>query len=133
MKGPWLVLLPSLLAGMVSCSHDRREDLSTHYSALDLVDTANVQHLQVAWTYHTGDMDTVNHSQIQCRPLFVDGVLYGTTPRLKVFALCPYEVSGVVAIPKDLIRSQLRRTLGLYAPIHPVKLDVGLAGSALEL
>jgi len=54
---------------------------------LDLVDTANVQHLQVAWTYHTGDMDTVNHSQIQCRPLFVDGVLYGTTPRLKVFAL----------------------------------------------
>jgi len=51
------------------------------------VDTANVQHLQVAWTYHTGDMDTVNHSQIQCRPLFVDGVLYGTTPRLKVFAL----------------------------------------------
>jgi len=72
---------------MVSCSHDRREDLSTHYSALDLVDTANVQHLQVAWTYHTGDMDTVNHSQIQCRPLFVDGVLYGTTPRLKVFAL----------------------------------------------
>lgn len=87
MKGPWLVLLPSLLAGMVSCSHDRREDLSTHYSALDLVDTANVQHLQVAWTYHTGDMDTVNHSQIQCRPLFVDGVLYGTTPRLKVFAL----------------------------------------------
>lgn len=86
MKGPWLVLLP-LLVGMVSCSHDGREDPSTHYSALDLVDTNNVQRLKVAWTYHTGDADTVNHSQIQCRPIFVDGVLYGTTPRLKVFAL----------------------------------------------
>jgi len=32
-------------------------------------------------------MDSVNHSQIQCRPLFVDGFLYGTTPLLKVFAL----------------------------------------------
>jgi quinoprotein glucose dehydrogenase len=32
-------------------------------------------------------MDTANHSQIQCRPLFADGTLYGTTPRLKVFAL----------------------------------------------
>jgi len=84
MKRLWYVLLP---LSMVSCSHDLREDLSTHYSTLTQVDTSNVQGLQVAWTYHTGDMDSVNHSQIQCRPLFVDGVLYGTTPRLKVFAL----------------------------------------------
>ncbi|HVU55173.1 MAG TPA: PQQ-binding-like beta-propeller repeat protein [Puia sp.] len=87
MKGPWLVFMPLLLTGVLSCSHDKREDPSIHYSALTQIDTSNVQGLHVAWTYHTGDMDTVNHSQIQCRPLFVDGVLYGTTPRLKVFAL----------------------------------------------
>lgn len=84
MKRLWYVLLP---LSMASCSHDQREDPSIHYSSLDQVDTTNVQRLRVAWTYHTGDMDSVNHSQIQCRPLFVDGVLYGTTPRLKVFAL----------------------------------------------
>jgi len=84
MKRLWYVLLP---LSMASCSHGRREDPSIHYSALDQLDTSNVQRLQVAWTYHTGDMDSVNHSQIQCRPLFVDGFLYGTTPLLKVFAL----------------------------------------------
>ena len=38
------------------------------YSTLTEVDTSNVQQLQVAWTYNTGDADTVNHSQIQCNP-----------------------------------------------------------------
>jgi quinoprotein glucose dehydrogenase len=57
------------------------------YSSLTQVDTSNVQKLAVAWTYHTGDADTVNHSQIQCSPVMVDGVVYGTSPRLKVFAL----------------------------------------------
>jgi len=60
---------------------------STHYSPLTQIDTANVQDLQVAWTYHTGDADTLNHSQIQCNPLVVDGSLYGTSPRLVLFAL----------------------------------------------
>jgi len=83
--GRYALLL--FLAGAMACSPDRREDHSTHYSPLTEIDTNNVQHLQVAWTYHTGDADTVNHSQIQCRPLFVDGVLYGTTPRLQLFAL----------------------------------------------
>ena len=28
-----------------------------------------------------------NRSQIQCNPLIVDGVVYGTTPTMKLFAL----------------------------------------------
>lgn len=76
-----------LLAGMAACTHARRDELSTHYSSLTEIDTSNVAQLKVAWTYHTKDADTVNHSQIQCRPLFVDGTLYGTTPRLQLFAL----------------------------------------------
>src|SRR5262249_30288665 len=59
----------------------------THYSSLTQLDTNNVSELQVAWEYHTGDMDTANHSQIQCNPVIVDGILYGTSPQLKLFAL----------------------------------------------
>lgn len=58
-----------------------------HYSTLTEVDTANVQRLEIAWTYHTGDADTVHHSQIQCNPIVINGVLYGTTPQMKLFAL----------------------------------------------
>src|SRR5882757_5683333 len=57
-----------------------------HYSSLTQVDTSNVKQLQVAWEYHTGDADTVNHSQIQCNPIIVDGVMYAVSPRLKLFA-----------------------------------------------
>lgn len=57
------------------------------YSSLNQIDTFNVQQLQVAWIYHTGDMDTAAHSQIQCNPIIVNGVLYGTSPQLKLFAL----------------------------------------------
>ncbi len=62
-------------------------DDANQYSSLAQIDTSNVVNLQVAWTYHTGDADTANSSQIQCNPIMVDGVLYGTTPQLKLFAL----------------------------------------------
>ena len=58
-----------------------------HYSTLTQIDTSNVAQMQVAWTYHTGDGDTVNHSQIQCNPIIINGVLYATSPRLKLLAL----------------------------------------------
>ncbi len=60
---------------------------SNKYSTLTDIDTSNVQQLAVAWEYHTGDADTSAHSQIQCNPIMVDGVVYGTSPMLKVFAL----------------------------------------------
>ena len=72
---------------LAACTHSQRDELSTHYSSLTQIDTSNVSQLKVAWTYHTGDADSVNHSQIQCRPLFEEGVLYGTSPRLQLFAL----------------------------------------------
>src|SRR5688500_652834 len=58
-----------------------------HYSGLEEVDTTNVHNLQVAWTYRTGDADTVTHSQMQCNPIIVNGVLYGTSPTLKLIAV----------------------------------------------
>lgn len=57
------------------------------YSSLTEVDTANVNGLKVAWTYNSGDADSMFHSEIQCNPIIVDGILYGTNPHLKLFAL----------------------------------------------
>lgn len=57
------------------------------YTTLDDINSSNVKDLAVAWVYHTNDADTVNHSQIQCNPIVVDGIMYATTPKLKVFAL----------------------------------------------
>lgn len=58
-----------------------------HYSSLTQIDTSNVKQLQIAWEYHTGDADTLHHSQIQCNPIIIDGALYGTTPQMKLFAI----------------------------------------------
>ncbi|CAN5440022.1 hypothetical protein BH09BAC3_BH09BAC3_30180 [soil metagenome] len=60
---------------------------NTRYSTLTQIDTTNVNQLQVAWTYRSGDADTVNNSQIQCNPIIIDGVVYGTSPKLKLLAI----------------------------------------------
>jgi quinoprotein glucose dehydrogenase len=44
-----------------------------------------VLNLKKAWEYHTGDAD--EKTQIQTSPLIIDGVLYGVSPKLKLFAL----------------------------------------------
>ncbi|MEO6001328.1 MAG: PQQ-binding-like beta-propeller repeat protein [Chitinophagaceae bacterium] len=59
----------------------------SRYSSNDQITTDNVSKLQVAWTYGTNDKDTGNRTQNQCNPIMVDGILYGTSPRLKLFAL----------------------------------------------
>ena len=58
----------------------------TQSSPLTQITPANVASLKVAWTYHTGDARP-GRSQIQCNPIVVRGVLYATSPQLKVFAL----------------------------------------------
>jgi quinoprotein glucose dehydrogenase len=57
------------------------------YSSNDQINPHNVSQLGVAWTFNSNDKDTGNRSQNQCNPIVVDGILYGTTPRLKLFAL----------------------------------------------
>jgi len=58
---------------------------SNQYSALDQVNTQNVNQLEIAWTYQTGD--ATERSAIQCNPIMIDGTLYATSPQLKVIAL----------------------------------------------
>ena len=59
----------------------------SHYSILDQITKANVNKLKVAWKYDGGEADPNNRSQIQCNPLIIDGVLYGTSATRKLFAL----------------------------------------------
>jgi quinoprotein glucose dehydrogenase len=58
---------------------------NTRYSSLAQIDSSNVAQLQQAWIYHTNDADQM--TQIQANPLIIDGVLYGVSPKLKLFAL----------------------------------------------
>ena len=78
---------------------------ANQYSDLNQINSANVKNLKIAWTYNSGDADPNNRSQIQCNPLVINGILYGTTPGLKLFALDaktgqekwrfdPYEAEG---------------------------------------
>lgn len=59
------------------------------YSPLTQINRSNVQQLKVAWTYNTGEnADTTKRGyEIQCQPIIVNGIMYGTTPELKVFAI----------------------------------------------
>lgn len=63
------------------------------FSPLDQIAMSNVENLEVVWMYNaTKPFDSKNSGrkwtrQIQCQPIVVDGVLYGTTPELHLFAL----------------------------------------------
>src|SRR4051812_50176309 len=92
-----LSLRPLLLATLVFTCGLRAADRNwaafsgdsggTHYSSLTAITAQNVKSLAPAWEYHAGDASRENRSQIQCNPLVIDGVLYGTSPTLKLFAL----------------------------------------------
>lgn len=56
-----------------------------HYSSLKQIHRGNVSQLKVAWTFDTGD--AFPGSEMQCNPIVVGGLLYATTPKLRVIAL----------------------------------------------
>ncbi len=65
----------------------------TKYSPLADINRANVGKLQVAWTFHAGDMYVPKKygraSAFETTPLFIDGVLYVSTAFGRVIALDP--------------------------------------------
>ncbi len=71
----------------VDWSYYQGDPGANQYSTLDQIDRKNVNQLRRAWTYHSGDVDSSDRSQIQCNPLIINGVLYGTSPQLKLLAL----------------------------------------------
>src|SRR5690606_31893246 len=61
------------------------------YSPLTQISPENVSQLEIAWTFDAAEVTEPGKEpralQIQCQPIVVKGVLYGTTPALKLFAL----------------------------------------------
>src|SRR5260221_14441275 len=55
------------------------------YSPLTQINRQNVSSLKAAWTYDSHD--SFKASEMQSNPVVVDGVLYATTPTLKVVAV----------------------------------------------
>lgn len=65
--------------------------LGNRYSPLSQVNKDNVQDLEIAWVFDARDMSEDGTSKksgaIQCQPIVVDGILYGTTPELSLFSV----------------------------------------------
>ncbi len=57
---------------------------SSSYSTLDQINKDNVNQLEVAWEFRTGDKNPRN---IECSPTIVDGIMYLTSPHLDLIAL----------------------------------------------
>jgi quinoprotein glucose dehydrogenase len=55
------------------------------YTTLSQISPANVAHLQLAWSYDAHD--AFEGSEMQSNPIIADGVLYATTPKMRVVAL----------------------------------------------
>lgn len=92
------LLFSLTLLFLYSCTKSNINDHSTwafyagtkdgnRYSSNQQINLENVGNLQVAWTFNTHDKDTANRSEIQCNPIVVDGILFGVSPKLKLFAL----------------------------------------------
>ena len=60
---------------------------STQYSSLQQINRSNVQQLEIAWTFSTGDLIDGIRTEIQANPIIVGDILYSTSPLKKVFAL----------------------------------------------
>ena len=56
-----------------------------HYSSLHQINRGNVSQLKVAWKFNSGD--AFPESEMECNPIIVHGVLYATTPKLRLIAL----------------------------------------------
>ena len=82
-----LALIPTALAAQPTVDWPvyGGSDDHTHYTTLGQISPANVKRLRVARTYDTHD--AFAGSEMQANPVVVDGVLYATSPKLRVFAL----------------------------------------------
>lgn len=62
----------------------KADNASTSYSPLGQINRSNVQDLELAWEFRTGDQ---NLYTIECSPIVIDDVMYLTTPELAILAL----------------------------------------------
>ena len=87
----------ALLLFVVGCSQEKPQNIdwsaylgdkaSSQYSELSQITPQNVGKLEIAWTFNSREPDDTSGGTIQCNPLIIDGVLYGSNSKLVVFAL----------------------------------------------
>ena len=65
----------------------RGDNSVSHFKPFDQINIDNVHKLTKTWEFKSNDHDLENRSQIQCNPLIIDGVLFGTSAKMKLFAL----------------------------------------------
>ncbi len=104
MKYPFVLLLVFLICGLTY--RDKQKEIKTsdtgqdwpvyggndagnRYSPLNQINKENVKDLRPAWSFDTGENNVPGERgmDVQCQPIVVRGVMYGTTPKLKVFAI----------------------------------------------
>ncbi len=83
------LLLPLLLPVICLCA-DTEWPINggpnnIRYTTLTQINKENVSKLQVAWSYDAHD--SFKDSEMQSNPIVVDGMLYATTPKMRVIAL----------------------------------------------
>ena len=108
-----LALVPALLTAQTQTDwpaygHDAG---GSRFSPLTQIDTTNVSRLKLAWVYRTGDLMHMS-SRFEATPIFVDGMLYVSTPLGRVSALDPR--TGVERWTYDA-RVDLTRDYGDFA------------------
>ncbi len=57
------------------------------YSTLEQINRTNVDQLEPAWIYHTGELEGRTGKTIECTPIVIDGQMYVTTGYLRVVSL----------------------------------------------
>lgn len=60
---------------------------NSRYSSISQINKKNAGELVVAWTFSTGEVDSNNMMQLQCHPIMVNGMLYVTSGKGKVFCI----------------------------------------------
>lgn len=93
----YLALATALLIGCTSPPSQQDQNWpyyggnseGNRYSNLSQINTDNVNELQLAWSYMSIDTTKEGYRprEIQCQPIIIDGILYGTNPLLELFAL----------------------------------------------
>lgn len=76
----------------INWSAPHGDDGNSHFSMLDQINTENVDQLEVAWEYRSGDSEDGGvwwwtGSTIETNPIVIDGVLYTATPSMRLVAL----------------------------------------------
>ncbi len=88
-----LLLVTAVFTSFIARAEDHNwptylgDKASSQYSELTQITPDNVNQLKIDWIFNSGDAAEDNRSQIQCNPLIIDGILYGTTPKIVLFAL----------------------------------------------